>query len=73
MTASPLGALVQRWTYVGRPPTREAATWVYGLNWANSDGAAMVVHVLGDPLALTPGDTLVRAADGTCSVERRRP
>ena len=73
MTARPLGAPVQRWTYTGTPPTREAAAWVYGLNWADSDGVAMVVHVLGDPLALMPGDTLVRDADGTCSVERRRP
>lgn len=69
MTARPLGAPVLRWTYTGAPPTREASAWVYGLNWADSAGAAMVIHVLGGPLVLALGDTLVRSADGTCSVE----
>ncbi len=61
----------QRWTFFGAGPTRETEAWVHGLNWARNEDETLVVHVLGGRLLLRVHDTLVRAADGTCSVERR--
>lgn len=63
---------MQRWTFFGAMPARETESWVHGLNWARTEDGTMVVHVLGDRLALRVYDTLVRAPDGTLSVERPR-
>jgi hypothetical protein len=63
---------VRRWTFTGALPTRDTA-WVYGLNWAAAEDGTFIVHLLGAPLVLRVYDTLVRAADGTYSIERGRP
>lgn len=56
------------WRYLGEPPV-PADGWVYALNWAETLGDTLVVHVLAGALELRPGDTLLRDETGELTVQ----